>query len=146
MLVRRGLVQLLNTIRWRPEISIYPEFNHAFPTDLTEVLCFFQMELPISGSRLLVRHFQRINIGVIVWLGREDGSTTAIGTYSTLVFLPVLCLLAFLIILLLHRLLQMGTSKLNKVGHFVLDKYHKMLSKICGYSQRSRRLEALMSL
>ena len=24
-----------------------------------------------------------------------------------------------------------GYFKLNKFGHFVLDKYHKMLSKIC---------------
>ena len=45
---------------------------------------------------------------VVVWLGRKDGSTTAIGTNSTLCFLLVLCLLAFPIVLLLHGLLRMG--------------------------------------
>ena len=109
MLVKRGLVQLLNTIRWCLEISMAPAFNHAFSTDLTAVLFLFQIVVPIVGSRLLVRHAQPINTGVVVWLGRKDGSTTAIGTNSTLCLLPVLCLLDFLIALLLHRLLKMGT-------------------------------------
>ena len=108
MLVRRGLVHLLDTIRGRPEISMAPAFNHAFSTDLTAVLCLFQIVVPISGSCLLVRHFQRIDTGVVVWLRRKDGSTTAIGTNSTLCFLPVLRLLAFPIVLLLHRFLRMG--------------------------------------
>ena len=107
VLVRRGLVQLLNTIRWHPEISMEPAFNHALSTSLTAVLCLFQMMLLIAGSRLLVRHFKRINTGVVVWLEREDGPTTAIGTNSTLCFLPVLCLLDFSIVLPLHRFLTM---------------------------------------
>ena len=35
---------------------------------------------------------------------------------------------------------------LKNIGHFVLDQYHKMLSKICWCSQRNRRLQVLMSL
>ena len=35
---------------------------------------------------------------------------------------------------------------LKKVGHYVLNRYHKMLSKLCWCSQRNRRLQALMSL
>ena len=109
MLVRRGLVHLLDTIRWRPDISMAPEFNHAFSTDLTGVLCLLHMVLPTVGLCLLVRHFKGFNIGVVVWLGQQDGSTIAIGTNSTLCFLPVVCLLAFPIVLVLHRLLRMGT-------------------------------------
>ena len=109
VLVRRGVVQLLDTIRWRPEICMEPAFNHGFSTDLTAVLCLFQMVLPISGSLLLVRHFKPINTRVIVWLGREDESTTAISTDSTLCFLPGLRLLAYLIVLLLHMLPRIGT-------------------------------------
>ena len=94
MLVRRGLVHLLDTIRWCLEIFMVPIFNHAFSTDLTAVLCLFQMVVYIAGSRLLVRHFQRINKGVVVWLGRKEGSITAIGKNRTLYYLQTLCLLA----------------------------------------------------
>ena len=107
MLARHGLVHLLDTIRWRQEISMPPECNHAFSNDLTAVFCLFQMVVPIVGSRLLVRHLQRINTGFVVWLGRKDGSTTAIGKNSTLCFLPVLRLLDFSIVLPLHRFLTM---------------------------------------
>ena len=109
VLVMRALVHLLGTIRWRPEISMASAFNHAFYTDLAAVLCLFQIVVPIAGSRLLVRHFQRINTGVVVRLGCKDGSTTAIGKNRTLCFFLVLCLLAFPIFLQLHRLLRMGT-------------------------------------
>ena len=72
MLVRHGLVHLLDTIRWRPKISMAPAFNHDFSTDLTAVLCLFQMVVPIAGSCVLLRHFQRINIGVAVYPGASD--------------------------------------------------------------------------
>ena len=108
MLVRRGLVHLVDTIRWRPQISMAPEFNHAFSTDLTAVLCLFQMVVPIAGSRLLVKHFQRINTGFVAWLGCEDGSNIALCKNSILFFLSVLFLLDFSIVFMLHRFLMMG--------------------------------------
>lgn len=39
-----------------------------------------------------------------------------------------------------------GDVTFKKVGYSVLDKYHKMLSKICWCSQRNRMLQALMAL
>ena len=146
MLVRRGLEHFLNTIRWRPGISMAPAFNHAFSIDLIAVLCLFQIVVPIAGLHLLVRHFQQINTGVVVWLGLKDGSTTTIGTNSTLYFLPVLCLWVFLNFLTTTQVAKDGDLTLKKVGHFVLDKYHKMLSKICWFSQRNKRPQALMWL
>ena len=131
MLVRRGLVHLLDTIRWRPEISMAPAFNHAFSTDLTAVLFLFQIVVPIVGSRLLVRHAQPINTGVVVWLGRKDGSTTTIGTNTTLCFLPVHLFVGFSNCFTATQVAKDGDFTLKNVGHFVLDNYQKMLSKIC---------------
>ena len=87
VLVMRGLVHLLGTIRRRTEIFVEPKLNHNLFTDLTAVFFVSLSDVvPIAGSRFLVRHFKRINTEVVVWLGREDASTLQLARIAPYIF------------------------------------------------------------